>query len=99
MDDQTRDAAPVETAIETEVDTMIDSVLFSLPDFVKQLEMLDDDHVLKEPKEFTYGVALGMIASMVAAKIVEGADTAKDPTRIYAVLSERIPKMRKAIFD
>jgi len=87
--------------IEMLIDQTIAGAISTIPSHLQEIEQNQDDLKIKDPKEFVYGLIMGMalgIASISLTTIKQKMPTEEDQLKIRNMVLSKIPKIREEIF-
>ncbi len=87
--------------IEMLIDQTIAGAISTIPSHLQEIEQNQDELKIKDPKEFVYGLIMGMalgIASISLTTIKQKMPTEEDQLKIRNMVLSKIPKIREEIF-
>lgn len=91
-----------EAAINGIIEQTLDGALATVPMYLKEVAENNEELKVGEPKEFVYGIVMGMALAMAGA--VLGAQSGSMPTvqeqeKIRDMVYQKIPQIRAQIFQ
>ncbi len=87
--------------IEMLIEQTIAGAIATIPSHLQEIEQNQDELKIKDPKEFVYGLIMGMalgIASISLTTIKQKMPTEEDQLKIRNMVLSKIPKIREEIF-
>ena len=87
--------------IEMLIDQTIAGAISTISSHLQEIEQNQDELKIKDPKEFVYGLIMGMalgIASISLTTIKQKMPTEEDQLKIRNMVLSKIPKIREEIF-
>ncbi len=87
--------------IEMLIEQTIAGAIATIPSHLQEIEQNRDELKIKDPKEFVYGLIMGMalgIASISLTTIKQKMPTEEDQLKIRNMVLSKIPKIREEIF-
>ena len=87
--------------IEMLIEQTIAGAIATIPSHLQEIERNQDELKIKDPKEFVYGLIMGMalgIASISLTTIKQKMPTEEDQLKIRNMVLSKIPKIREEIF-
>lgn len=87
--------------IEMLIEQTISGAIATIPSHLQEIEQNQDELKIKDPKEFVYGLIMGMalgIASISLTTIKQKMPTEEDQLKIRNMVLSKIPKIREEIF-
>jgi len=87
--------------IEMLIERTIAGAIATIPSHLQEIEQNQDELKIKDPKEFVYGLIMGMalgIASISLTTIKQKMPTEEDQLKIRNMVLSKIPKIREEIF-
>ena len=90
-----------DTQIEMLIEQTIAGAIATIPSHLQEIERNQDELKIKDPKEFVYGLIIGMalgIASISLTTIKQKMPTEEDQLKIRNMVLSKIPKIREEIF-
>jgi len=88
--------------IEMLIEQTIAGAIATIPSHLQEIEQNQDELKIKDPKEFVYGLIMGMalgIASISLTTIKQKMPTEEDQLKIRNMVLSKIPKIREEIFE
>jgi hypothetical protein len=87
--------------LEMLIEQTIAGAIATIPSHLQEIEQNQDELKIKDPKEFVYGLIMGMalgIASISLTTIKQKMPTEEDQLKIRNMVLSKIPKIREEIF-
>jgi len=87
--------------LEMLIEQTIAGAIATIPSHLQEIEQNRDELKIKDPKEFVYGLIMGMalgIASISLTTIKQKMPTEEDQLKIRNMVLSKIPKIREEIF-
>ena len=80
----------------------LDGVLQTIPAYMQEIEQNKAEFKVENPKEFVYGIIIGMALGMVStavASLRQGLPTEEDQIKVRDMVYSKIPQIRERIFS
>ena len=80
----------------------LDGVLQTIPVYMQEIEQNKAEFKVENPKEFVYGIIIGMALGMVStavASLRQGFPTEEDQIKVRDMVYSKIPQIRERIFS
>ena len=80
----------------------LDGVLQTIPVYMQEIEQNKAEFKVENPKEFVYGIIIGMALGMVStavASLRQGLPTEEDQIKVRDMVYSKIPQIRERIFS
>ncbi len=80
----------------------LDSVLQTIPVYMQEIEQNKEEFKVENPKEFVYGIIIGMALGMVSTAVAtlrQGMPTEEDQIKVRDMVYSKIPQIRERIFS
>lgn len=87
--------------LEMLIEQTINGAIATIPTHLEEIEQNKDTLKVNDPKEFVYGIIMGMalgMASTALASIKQGMPTTEDQLKIRDMVFSKIPQIREEIF-
>ena len=87
--------------LEMLIEQTINGAIATIPTHLEEIEQNKDTLKVNDPKEFVYGIIMGMalgMASTALASIKQGMPTTEDQLKIRNMVFSKIPQIREEIF-
>ena len=87
--------------LEALIEQTISGAVATIPAHLKEIEQNKETLKVGDPKEFVYGIIMGMalgMASTALATMKQGMPTPEDQIKIRDMVFSKIPKIREEIF-
>ena len=87
--------------LEMLIEQTINGAMATIPTHLEEIEQNKDTLKVNDPKEFVYGIIMGMalgMASTALASLKQEMPTTEDQLKIRNMVFSKIPKIRKEIF-
>jgi len=87
--------------LEMLIEKTINGVMATIPIHLEEIEQNKDTLKVNDPKEFVYGIIIGMalgMASTALASMKQEMPTSKDQLKIRDMVYSKIPEIREKIF-
>ncbi len=91
-----------DTQLEEMINQTLDGVLQTIPMYLQEIENNQAELKVENPKEFVYGIAMGMalgMASTAVATLRQGMPTEEDQIKVRDMVYSKIPQIRERIFS
>ena len=91
-----------EDVIETVINQTLDGALGTIPMYLQEIEQNKDEIKTKDPKEFVYGLVMGMALSMASAMVTAQSGnmpTEEEQNKVRELVYKKIPDIRSRIFN
>ena len=87
--------------LEMLIEQTINGAIATIPTHLEEIEQNKDTLKVNDPKEFVYGIIMGMalgMANTALASIKQGMPTTEDQLKIRNMVFSKIPQIREEIF-
>jgi hypothetical protein len=86
--------------IEELINQTINGAISTIPDHISEVQKNNELFKVKDPKEFVYGLVIGMALGMGGAMITaqKGIPSEEDQMKIRDMIFKNIPSIREQIF-
>ncbi len=88
--------------LEQLINQTLDGVLQTIPIYMQEIKQNNAELRVENPKEFVYGVVMGMalgMASTAIATLRDGMPTEEDQVKVRDMIYSKIPQIRERIFS
>lgn len=91
----------IDEQIETVITQTINGAIATIPAYMEDIKQNEDALKVKDPKEFVYGMVMGMALGMSGAILSaqKEAPTAEDQLMVRDIVYRCIPQIRERIFQ
>ena len=87
--------------LEMLIEQTINGAMATIPSHLEEIEQNKDELKVNDPKEFVYGIIMGMalgMASTALASMKQEMPTTEDQLKIRNMVFSKIPQIREEIF-
>lgn len=90
-----------ESQIEELINQTINGTVLSIPHYLSEIEENKDQLKIQTPKEFVYGLIMGMSLGMASAFLInqKGAPTLEDQLKIRDMVYQKMPEVRERVYE
>jgi len=95
-------AMSTDEQLEQLIDQTIDGAVATIPAHIQEIEQNKEVLKVGDPKEFVYGLIMGMSLGMASALMTaqrQGVPTQEDQIKIRDLVYKKIPLIRERIFE
>ncbi|MFY9301059.1 MAG: hypothetical protein WAO91_07715 [Candidatus Nitrosotenuis sp.] len=88
--------------LEQLINQTLDGVLQTIPAYMQEIEQNNAELRVENPKEFVYGIVMGMALGMVSTAVAtlrDGMPTEEDQIKVRDMIYSKIPQIRERIFS
>lgn len=91
----------IDEQIETAITQTISGAIATIPAYMEDIKQNGETLKVKDPKEFVYGMVMGMALGMSGAILSaqKGAPTTEDQLMVRDIVYRNIPQIRERIFQ
>lgn len=90
-----------ESQIEELINQTMSGTMLSIPDYLKEINENQKQLKIETPKEFVYGLIMGMSLGMASAFFTTqiGIPTPEDQLKIRDLVYQKMPSVREKIYE